>query len=75
MQTKPWTMLLPLILVWVVSGFAGISFLRQAFNLKSQPPVRGWRKFLLEIRFRLAFAAGIGLILWVISGVIWVMVN
>lgn len=75
MQTKTWSMLLPLILVWLVSGLAGVSFLRQSLTDKSRPACRGWRKFLQEIRFRLTFAAGIGLILWVISGLIWVLFN
>jgi hypothetical protein len=75
MQTKTWSVLLPLILVWVVSVLAGISFLHQALTDKSRPASRGWRKFLRAARVRLTFAAGIGLILWVISGVIWVLAN
>jgi hypothetical protein len=75
MQTKTWGVLLPLILVWLVTGFAGVSFLRQALSEKSRPAARGWRKFLGEIRYRLTFAAGVGLILWVLAGIIWVFLN
>jgi len=75
MQIKTWSVLLPLILVWVVSALAGISFLRQALTDQSRPASRGWRKWLRAVRVRLIFAAGIGLILWVVSGVIWVLAN
>ena len=75
MQTKSWSMLLPLILVWIISGLAGVSFLREALGKKTRPPARGWRKFLQELRFRLAFAAGVGLILFVVLGVLWVVLN
>jgi len=75
MQSKSWSMLLPLILAWVVSAVAGVSFLRDAMKDKTRPPAKGWRKILREIRFRLSFAAGIGLLLWVLSGVVWVLVN
>jgi hypothetical protein len=74
MQINSWTLTL-LILVWLVTGLAGISFLRQAYNKKPGPAPRGWRKFVHEIRFRLLFAAGIGLILTVISGVVWLLIN
>ena len=75
MQIKTWSVLLPLILVWLVSALAGISFLYQALTDKSRPASRGWRKFLRAARVRLTFAAGVGLILWVVSSVIWVLVN
>jgi len=75
MPTKSLSMLWPLILVWVVSGLAGISFLRTAYSAKTLPPVRGWRAFLRELHFRLSFAAGVGLILFVILGVAWVVLN
>ena len=72
MPPKTWSTLLPLILVWIVSGLAGISFLHDALKENSHPPQRGWRGFLREIRFRLGFAAGVGLILFVILGIAWV---
>jgi hypothetical protein len=75
MQTKTWGVLLLLILVWLVTGLAGLSFLRQALTEKSRPAARGWRKFLGEIRYRLTFATGIALILWVLSSIIWVFLN
>lgn len=68
-------MLLPIIFVWLISGLAGISFLRQALRENSRPPLRGWRGMLRELRYRLNFAAGIGLILFVISGMVWVFSN
>ena len=75
MLIKTWSTLLPLILVWLICGLAGVSFLREALKENSRPPQRGWRGFLREIRYRLSFAAGIGLILFVISGVVWVFLN
>lgn len=75
MQAKSLSMLLPVVLVWLVSLLAGISFLISAAKEKNRPPVKGWRKFLQELRFRLSFAAGTALILWVISGVFWVLIN
>ena len=75
MQTTNWNLLIPLIVAWVVSAVAGVSFLRDALKDKTRPPARGWRKMLRELRFRLSFAAGVGLLLWVLSGVIWVLAN
>jgi hypothetical protein len=75
METKSLSMLLPLILVWIVSGVAGVSFISEALGEKTRPPARGWRKFLQELRFRLVFAAGVGLILFVVLSVLWVVLN
>jgi hypothetical protein len=66
--------MLILIPVWLVSGFAGISFLRQALHYQSRPAARGWRKYLGEVRIRLLLVAGILLILLVVSGVVWVLI-
>ena len=75
MYTTNWSYLL-LILVWLVSTLAGVSFIKQAITEKSRrKALRGWRKFLQDIRFRLTLAMGIGLILFVISGVVWVLFN
>ncbi|MEI7846679.1 MAG: hypothetical protein WCK35_12835 [Chloroflexota bacterium] len=76
MNKTNWSTYLPLILVWLVSALAGVSFIKQAITENSRrQPSRGWRKFLQGIRFRLTLAAGIGLILFVISGVVWVLYN
>ncbi|MEI6290146.1 MAG: hypothetical protein WCP19_06905 [Chloroflexota bacterium] len=75
MQSKSFSMLLPVILVWLISLLAGISFLVSAAKEKNRPALKGWRKFFQELRFRLSFAAGVALILWVISGIFWVIIN
>ncbi|HEY3312858.1 MAG TPA: hypothetical protein VGK00_14555 [Anaerolineales bacterium] len=75
MQNQPWSVLLPLILVWLVSTLAGISFLRSALTNPPRPDARGWKKLIQQARFRLALAAGIGLLLWVLSGVVWILFN
>ena len=75
MQTISWSLLIPVILVWVISTLAGISFLRSAMKEKSKPVRKGLKQFMSELRFRLSFAAGVALILWVISSVFWVLIN
>jgi hypothetical protein len=71
MQTKPWWIYIPVALVWAISLLAGFSYLRQAADMKTSLPRKGWRKWLDEIRFRLVFAAGSALLLWVLSGLAW----
>ena len=62
--------------VWLISGFAGISFLIQAYRDNSKKAVRGWwRKYLQGVRFRFMFLMGFLLIVWVIISVYWVLVN
>jgi phosphotransferase system glucose/maltose/N-acetylglucosamine-specific IIC component len=74
MPTKSLAVLLPLIFVWIVSAVAGVSLLYSAFHDKSPvPSKKGLRKFFREVRFRLFFAMGTGLILWVISGIVWIV--
>jgi Trk-type K+ transport system membrane component len=75
MQNKSISLLLPLIFVWIISAGAGFSLLYSAFNDKSAVPARGLRKYFREVRFRLFFVAGIALILWVISGIVWVFLT
>ena len=72
MQNIPWLRLAPLLFAWCVSMMAGVSFLWQAFHAQGWPNKRGrlWR-FLNEMRLRVLVAAGLGLILWVLSGIIW----
>jgi len=73
MLNKPIGLLLPLVFAWLISTAAGISLLYSAFRDKSPVPTRGWRKFFREIRFRFYFVTGIVLILWVISGIAWIL--
>ena len=68
--------LLLLIMVWLVSGFAGISFLLQASRDNSKIVAHSWwRKYLLGVRLRFLYIMGILLITWVIVGVFWVWTN
>ena len=68
-------MLIPVILVWVISALAGISFLSSAMKEQSKPARKGLKKFWAELRFRLTFAVGVAMILWVISSVFWLLLN
>jgi hypothetical protein len=75
MQTQSQGVLIPLILVWLISSLAAISFFWQAYHQKSAKPLKGWRKFLFGVRFRLTLISGFALIIWVVSGVIWVLTH
>ena len=68
--------LITIILVWVISGIAGVSFLRQAARDNSQKvKLSWWRKYLHGVRLRFLYLMGILLIGWVIVGVFWVILN
>ena len=68
--------LLIIILVWLVSGIAGLSFLHQASQDNTKKPARSWwRKYLQGVRLRFLYLMGILLIAWVIVGVFWVLMN
>ncbi len=66
-----------LIAVLGLSLVVGVSFVRQAFAGKAAP-ARGMskvRKFSKEVQFRLRLAAGAGLLVWVLSGLVWLVIN
>ena len=57
--------------IWGLTGLAGLSFLYGAYKEKIKPPAKGGRGVVLEVKFRLKLAAGVGLLLTVITGVAW----
>jgi hypothetical protein len=61
--------------IWGVTALAGLSFLRGAYQEKLKPPAKGVRAVVLEVKFRLKLAAGAGLLLTVIGGVVWLALN
>ncbi len=63
--------LILLLIVWLASGIAGILFIREALKQKRSADPSILRRAMNEAKFRLQLAAGIGLILWVISAVVW----
>jgi hypothetical protein len=56
-------------------ALAGLSFLYGAYQEKIKPPAKGVRAVVLEVRFRLKLAAGVGLLLSVLVGVVWLAVT
>ena len=71
MPDKNLSSLLLLLGVWLLSALAGLSFIYQALKENGQRRQSGVRKILQEIRFRLRLAAGTGLLIWVVIGVLW----
>jgi hypothetical protein len=63
--------------VLAVSLLVGASFICQAFMEKAHPGtgLSKIRKVSKEIQFRLRLAAGAGLLIWFITGVVWLLVN
>ena len=75
MKINSWTLVV-IILVWLISGFAGISFLLQAFRDNPGKIANSWwRKYLHGVRLRFLYLMGILLIAWVVVGVFWVWIN
>ena len=62
-----------MIIVWGASGLAGLAFIWRALKDRAADQESGLRRAANEVRFRLRLAAGIGLVLWVISGILWVL--
>jgi hypothetical protein len=74
MSTTPTTLIL-LVITWVIFLAAGMSLIWQAIMDKSLPAKSKMRGLVNEIKFRLRFATGAVLIIVVLSGVVWVLVN
>ncbi len=66
-----------LIGVLVLSFLVGTSFIRQALVEKARPGtgLSKLRRVSKEIQFRLRLAAGAGLVIWAISGSLWLVIN
>jgi 1,2-phenylacetyl-CoA epoxidase catalytic subunit len=74
MSKTPGTLIL-LAITWVIFLVAGIGLIWQAIMDKSSPARSTTRRIVKEIKFRLRFASGVVLIILVLSGVLWMMVN
>lgn len=74
MDHSPLTLLIVGI-VWLVSIVAGITMIRGALADHKTAESTWVRRAAGELRFRLRLAAGVGLLTWVILGVIWMITN
>jgi len=75
MKLESWKLII-LIFVWLVSGFAGVSFLRQASRADSKKAARSWwRRYLQGVRLRFLYLMGILLLGWVLMSVFWLLMN
>ena len=74
MGNNPATVVI-LAFIWGVTALAGLSFLHGAYKEKMKPPAKGVRAVVLEVKFRLKLAAGAGLLLTVITGMVWLALN
>jgi hypothetical protein len=70
MELTPVTLTL-LILVWISSALAGIALIRVALLERAGRSRFFVRRAAYEIRFRLRLAAGVGLLTWVLLGILW----
>jgi hypothetical protein len=61
--------------VWVISLVAGIALVRQALREQPESIRPRMKRLAKEIGKRLKLAAGVGLLAWVASGLIWVLIN
>jgi hypothetical protein len=63
-----------ILIVWAACAFAGVRLIRQAF--KEKPPANTRLGMAFHgVKFRIRLAAGLALILWVLSGLVWVYIN
>ncbi len=67
--------LVTLLIIWVVSAIAGFEFLRTAFRERRTRPGSRLKAAAEEVRFRLRLAAGLILLIFVASGLIWLVAN
>jgi hypothetical protein len=63
-----------MLIVWVISLVAGITLIRQAF-LENKARQSRLENAVNEIKFRLRLAMGLGLVIWVIGGIVWMLTN
>ncbi len=64
-----------ILLIWLVSAVAGFEFLRAAFRERRTNSGSRLKAAAEEIRFRLRLAAGLILLLFVASGLVWLIAN
>ncbi len=61
--------------IWIISAVAGFQFLRAAFRERRTQSGSRLRAAAEEVRFRLRLAAGLILLLFVASGLVWLVLN
>lgn len=72
MSQQPVTLVI-LGIVWLFSVVGGVQFILNAFREQRLPrSASRLGKVYDEAKFRLRLAAGLALLLWVISGIIWI---
>jgi len=74
MSKTPGTLIL-LIITWVIFLVTGLSLIWQAIMDKSSPTKSKVRRVVNEVKFRVGFAAGVVLLILVLSGAIWLLVK
>jgi hypothetical protein len=74
MSKSPTTLTL-LIITWTIFLVAGIGLIWQAIMNKSAPTGSKVRRLVNEVKFRFGFAAGLVLLILVLSGVVWLLVK
>lgn len=74
METAPSTLVV-LLIVWAVSLLTGIALIQAAFKGKASHASSKLSAAYNEIRFRFRLVAGIMLIAWVVSGLVWLFVK
>jgi hypothetical protein len=74
MSKTPGTLIL-LVIIWTIFLVTGISLIWQAIMDKSSPTKSKARRIVNEIKFRLKFAIGVVLMIFVLSGVFWLLVK
>lgn len=78
MEQSPWSLVFVGV-VWVISLTAGVTLIYRAladYRRSAGSAGHSWaRRAGSELRFRLRLAAGAGLIVWVILGLIWLATN
>ena len=70
MKSNPAT-LATLIVVWSASVLAGLALIVSAVRERRSEKKSMLHRAAYEVRFRLRLAAGLALILWVVSAVVW----
>lgn len=74
MQSTP-TTLVTLVIVWAASILAGLAFIISAIRERRSEKKSMLHRAAYEVRFRLRLAAGLALIIWVVSAVVWALTH
>ncbi len=74
-MTRTPATLIMLGVTWLIFLVAGLSLIWQAIMVKSSPAKSKLHGFVNEVKFRLRFATGVVLVLLVLSGAVWLLMN